>query len=158
MAEPETLGGRLTAELTSLALCWRVVRSDGVALGFTTHDRPLDIAGLRYESAPGMAPSAVVSSDGLDVDTMDVAGALSADAITGTPDAAILSATIQPSLAPTRTIFSRGKSLRSASTCRMSLARSTWTSRYCRPCSTGTSAAASKRVSMTSSLRRAADP
>ena len=82
MAEPETLGGRLTAELTSLALCWRVVRSDGVALGFTTHDRPLDIAGLRYESAPGMAPSAVVSSDGLDVDTMDVAGALSADAIT----------------------------------------------------------------------------
>ena len=40
----------------------------------------------------------------------------------------------------------------------MSLARSTWTSRYCRPWSTGTSAAASKRVSSTSSLRRAFGP
>lgn len=73
----------LGAELTWLAMCWRVVRGDGLALGFTTHDRPLVIAGMRYESAPGMAPSAVVSSDGLDIDTMDVAGALCADAITG---------------------------------------------------------------------------
>ncbi len=76
------LGARLAADLTALALCWRIVRQDGVALGFTTHDRPLLIAGMRYESAPGMAPSAVVSSDGLDIDTMDVAGALTADAIT----------------------------------------------------------------------------
>lgn len=76
------LGAGLAAELTTLAICWRVVRQDGVALGFTTHDRPLLIGGMRYQSAPGMAPSAVVSSDGLDIDTMEVAGALSADAIT----------------------------------------------------------------------------
>ena len=37
----------------------------------------------------------------------------------------------------------------------MSLARSTWTSSSCRPRTTGTSAAASNRVSSTSSLRRA---
>ena len=48
-----------------------------------------------------------------------------------------------------------GNSRLRSRTCRMSLARSTWTSRYCRPCSTGTSAAASNRVSSTSSLRRA---
>lgn len=77
-----SLGGALAAELTWLAMCWRVVRRDGVALGFTTHDAALTIAGLRYENAPGMTPSAVVRSDGLDVDTMDVGGALSADAIT----------------------------------------------------------------------------
>lgn len=77
------LGARLDAELTMLAMCWRVVRLDGVAMGFTTHDRPLMVGGLRYESAPGMAPSAIVSSDGLEVDTMDVGGALTADAITG---------------------------------------------------------------------------
>jgi uncharacterized phage protein (TIGR02218 family) len=76
------LGAALAADLTQLALCWRIVRRDGIALGFTTHDRPLVVAGLSYDSAPGMAPSAVVSTDGLDVDTMDVAGALSAGAIT----------------------------------------------------------------------------
>ena len=75
------LGAALSAELTYLALCWRIVRRDGCALGFTTHDRPLVVAGLCYESAPGMAPSAVISSDGLDVDTMDVAGALSSGSI-----------------------------------------------------------------------------
>lgn len=72
----------LAAELTHLALCWRLVRQDGVALGFTTHDGPLLIDGLLHDSAPGMAPSAVVQGEGLDVDTMDVAGALTADAVT----------------------------------------------------------------------------
>lgn len=73
---------QLSPELTHLALCWRVVRTDGVALGFTTHDAPLVINGLRYASAPGMSPSAIAVSDGLDVDTMEVDGALSSDAIT----------------------------------------------------------------------------
>lgn len=75
------LGERLTADLTYLAICWRVVRRDGVALGFTTHDRPLLVDGLHYESAPGMVPSAIVGNDDLEIDTMDVAGALTADAI-----------------------------------------------------------------------------
>lgn len=73
---------RLAPVLTSLALCWRVVRSDGVAIGFTTHDRPLLIEGLRYVAAPGMAPSAIATSDGLDVDTMEVDGILTAQTIT----------------------------------------------------------------------------
>lgn len=77
------LGERLTADLTHLAICWRVVRRDGVALGFTTHDRPLMVGGLSFESAPGMMPSAIVGNDDLEIDTMDVAGALTADAISG---------------------------------------------------------------------------
>ena len=76
------LGDRLAADLTYLVICWRVVRCDGVALGFTTHDRPLLIAGLRYESAPGMVPSAIISSDDLEIDTMQIAGAMTGDAIT----------------------------------------------------------------------------
>ena len=76
------LGERLSADVTRLAICWRVVRADGVALGYTTHDRPLQIAGMRYESAPGMTPSAIVSSADLQVDTMDVGGALTSDTIT----------------------------------------------------------------------------
>lgn len=81
--EEAPLGEALASELTWLAMCWRVVRLDGVALGFTTHDEALTIAGMRYENAPGMTPSAIVRSDGLDVDTMDVGGALRSDAISG---------------------------------------------------------------------------
>lgn len=77
------LGERLSADVTRLAICWRVVRVDGIALGLTTHDRPLQIAGMRYESAPGMTPSAIVSSADLEVDTMDVGGALTSDSING---------------------------------------------------------------------------
>ena len=72
----------LDGEVLSLAICWRVARADGVTLGFTTHDRPLDIGGVRYASAPGMAPSAISTGDGLEVDTMEVSGALSSDSIT----------------------------------------------------------------------------
>lgn len=71
-----------SGELTSLALCWRLVRMDGVALGFTTHDRDLDVAGLRYRAAPGMLPSAIAQDAGLSVDNLDIAGALTSDAIT----------------------------------------------------------------------------
>lgn len=74
----------LAEELTHLALCWRLVRRDGAALGFTSHDRPLLVNGLRHESRPGMSPSAVVLGDGVTVDDMEVAGALSAGALTAT--------------------------------------------------------------------------
>ena len=71
-----------SGEVTALALCWRLVRRDGAALGFTTHDRDLAIGGLVYRAAPGMLPSAIAQEQGLDVDSLDVAGALTADAIT----------------------------------------------------------------------------
>ena len=70
------------SDLTTLALCWRIDRRDGVSLGFTGHDRDLVIDGLAYRAAPGMTPSAISLSDGFDVDTLDVAGALTSDAIT----------------------------------------------------------------------------
>ncbi len=71
-----------SGELTSLALCWRLVRTDGVALGFTTHDRDLRIDGFPYRAAPGMLPSAIAQDAGLAVDSLDVSGALTSDAIT----------------------------------------------------------------------------
>lgn len=71
----------LQTELTTLAFCWRLERRDGVALGFTSHDRDLEIGDFLYRATPGMAPSAISRSDGLDVDTLDVSGALTSDAI-----------------------------------------------------------------------------
>lgn len=72
----------LSLPVTTIAFCWRLARRDGVAIGFTTHDRDLVIGGLTYKAMPGMLPSAVRLSDGLDASSMDVSGALTSDAIT----------------------------------------------------------------------------
>ncbi len=77
----EEFAARLAAEATTLALTWRIVRRDGVALGFTTHDRAVWVEGLEYRPAPGMSPSAIELSDGMDVSTMEMVGALSGAAI-----------------------------------------------------------------------------
>lgn len=71
----------IEGEATSIALCWRIERRDGVTIGLTAHDRDLWIDGLEYRSAPGIAPSAIRRSDALDADSMEVAGALSHAAI-----------------------------------------------------------------------------
>jgi uncharacterized phage protein (TIGR02218 family) len=72
----------LDKDLATIALCWRLERRDGAALGFTSHDRDLAIDGLVYRAAPGMLPSAISLSDGFDAATLDIKGALSAAAIT----------------------------------------------------------------------------
>ncbi len=77
----DDFAAHIAADVASLALLWRIVRRDGVALGFTTHDRALWLDGLEYRPAPGMSPSAIQQSDGLEVATMEVAGALSSEAI-----------------------------------------------------------------------------
>ena len=71
----------LREELATLALCWRIERVDGVAIGLTAHDRDLAIDGVVYRAAPGMVPSAVVRESGLDADTGDVGGALTSSAL-----------------------------------------------------------------------------
>ena len=71
----------LEGALTALAFCWRLERSDGAALGFTSHDRDLWIGSFRYRAAPGMAPSAIELSDGFEADMLSVAGALTSAAI-----------------------------------------------------------------------------
>ena len=71
----------LDGDLTTLALCWRIDRRDGVTIGITAHDRDLEIDGLVYRAAPGMTPSAIGRSASLDADSMDVTGALTSAAI-----------------------------------------------------------------------------
>jgi uncharacterized phage protein (TIGR02218 family) len=71
----------LSGELTTMALCWRLERRDGVGIGLTAHDRDLMIDGNRYRSSPGMTPSAIKRGDGGDASSMDVTGAMSSAAI-----------------------------------------------------------------------------
>ena len=67
--------------LATIAFCWRIERRDGVAIGLTSHDRDIVLDGLIHRAAPGVTPSAIVRSDGLEADTMSVDGAFTADAI-----------------------------------------------------------------------------
>ncbi len=68
-------------ELETVATFWRVLRRDGVTLGFVTHDRDIRFDDLLHRAAPGMLPSAIRLSAGLEADSAEVKGALSHDAI-----------------------------------------------------------------------------
>ena len=46
---PSSLQAALDTGATTLARCWRVARPDGVVLGFTDHDLPLDFDGVVHE-------------------------------------------------------------------------------------------------------------
>lgn len=71
----------LSQPLCAFAFCWRLERRDGVTIGLTSHDRALEVEGLRYASAPGITPSAILRSGDGSSDLADVRGALSSAAI-----------------------------------------------------------------------------
>ncbi|MBW8785194.1 MAG: DUF2163 domain-containing protein [Novosphingobium sp.] len=68
-------------ELETVATFWRVLRRDGVALGFTSHDTDLWFDGVLHSAAPGMVPSAIRRSADVEPDSAEVQGALSHAAI-----------------------------------------------------------------------------
>lgn len=75
------LAAHLAGEVTTLATCWRLERTDGWVRGFTDHDQPLVIDGLTYVAATGFLPSAIKSGADLSVDNLDVDGFLDDDAL-----------------------------------------------------------------------------
>lgn len=68
-------------ELDSIATFWRVLRRDGVTLGFTSHDRDLVFDGIRHRAAPGMLPTAIKMTAEISDDSAEVEGALAHDSI-----------------------------------------------------------------------------
>ncbi len=69
---------------TTLSWCWRISRADGVALGFTDHDRTLSFDGTEFEPESGFAASEIRSGSDLAVDAQDATGVLTSDRITET--------------------------------------------------------------------------
>ncbi len=69
---------------TTLSWCWRISRSDGVALGFTDHDRALTFDGTDFEPESGFAASEIRAGSDLAVDAQDATGVLTSDRITET--------------------------------------------------------------------------
>lgn len=75
--------------LTFHALCLRLDRADGVALGLTSHDRALRLSGFDYRPHPGLSVSTIRQTGGLEPGGLDLSGGLSsadltdADLLTG---------------------------------------------------------------------------
>ena len=67
--------------LDTVATFWRVERADGVALGFTGHDRDLWFDGLLHRAPPGMVPSAIRRTTAIEPDSAEMTGALDHAAI-----------------------------------------------------------------------------
>ena len=66
---------------TTLCFCWKLIRSDGVVLGFTDHDVTLRFDGLAFAPAHGLDGGAVPARLGAEVETSEVLGVLTAEAI-----------------------------------------------------------------------------
>jgi len=79
-----TLQAHLIEGTTTLAWCWRITRTDGVAFGFTDHDRTLSLIGTDFEPESGFTASEVRAGSDLSVDAQDAEGVLSSDRITET--------------------------------------------------------------------------
>ena len=69
---------------TTLSWCWRISRADGVALGFTDHDRALSFDSTDFEPESGFAASEIRAGSDLAVDAQDATGVLTSDRITET--------------------------------------------------------------------------
>jgi uncharacterized phage protein (TIGR02218 family) len=76
------LAAHLAQDVTTLAMCWKLMRRDATVLGFTDHDRDIVFNGVSYQAATGFTPSAIQTTGGLSVDNLDVEGMLSAGSIT----------------------------------------------------------------------------
>ena len=78
----EELSARFASGAATVATCWSLTRRDGVVLGFTDHDDDLSFDGMTFAAGTGLLAHAVDRSTGGSVDSGQVAGALSAAAIT----------------------------------------------------------------------------
>lgn len=75
------LSAHLRSGATTLCRAWKVLRKDGVCLGFTDHDLPLHFDGVSFAAQSGLTAKALQQSTGLSVDNTEAIGALSDAAV-----------------------------------------------------------------------------
>ena len=66
---------------TTLATCWILKRADGTCLGFTDHDRLIDLNGVSCEPETGFTGSEIRQSEGFASDDQEISGVLTSDRI-----------------------------------------------------------------------------
>lgn len=79
---PSSFADHLSSGATTLCRCWKLVRRDGSALGFTDHDRDLQLSGLLFAALSGLEGAEVESKLGLAVGGTELAGVLTSNALT----------------------------------------------------------------------------
>ena len=72
----------LTGDAATLALCWRIMRRDGVVLGFTQHDADVVFGGVLHQARSGLDVEAARSLAGFGGSETVVLGALVCDSVT----------------------------------------------------------------------------
>lgn len=78
---PSALQEKLSSGVTTLCRCWIVTRRDGVVQGFTDHDEDVVLGDTVCRAGTGLTGSEVAQKQGLAVDTSELSGALSDDAL-----------------------------------------------------------------------------
>jgi uncharacterized phage protein (TIGR02218 family) len=76
-ALPPGLAAHLASGATTLCHCWILTLRSGEAMGFTDHDRTVNIETVACEAEAGFTASEIESSLGLSVDNLEASGALS---------------------------------------------------------------------------------
>ncbi len=75
------LQAHLALETTTLAMCWKLTRTDGVILGFTQHPQDLIFEGVVYKAASAFTASTTKINSALSVDNMEIDAILDSGAI-----------------------------------------------------------------------------
>jgi uncharacterized phage protein (TIGR02218 family) len=79
---PATLDTHLQAEATTYTFGCKITRTDGVILGFTSHDKDVVLDGVPYTAETGFLRTAIQTISSTQTDTLDLEGILSSEDIT----------------------------------------------------------------------------
>ena len=78
------MDAHLLLEVTSLATCWRLTRTDGTEFFFTDHDQDVTFEGDTYKAETGYSRTAIQNDATLAVDNLDIEGVFDSAEITET--------------------------------------------------------------------------
>ena len=76
------LTAHIAGEVTTMATCWKLTRTDGQIFGFTNHDQPLLVSGVTYLAESGFSATAIRTTADFAVGNLDVQGILDSTTIT----------------------------------------------------------------------------
>ncbi|PHS29589.1 MAG: beta tubulin [Robiginitomaculum sp.] len=78
---PQAFQASLDSGATTLCWCWKIIRNDGVVLGFTEHDSDLYFDNLLWSAGVGLNPGIIESAIGFASNTGMATGALTQSGI-----------------------------------------------------------------------------